>query len=84
MTIDYHDLGTIQPTLKKMYGKGKGGSMPVTIKKRKRKGKRATYTTSTPGGVKGRGMTLRNAIRQANLLRAVEHGWRPTGKPARR
>ncbi|UCE51992.1 MAG: hypothetical protein JSV31_22435 [Desulfobacterales bacterium] len=41
------------------------------------------WTVSTPGGVKGRGMTLRNANRQIRLLNAVEHGWKPTGAPAR-
>ena len=53
--------------------------MPVTIKKdRKKKGK---YTVRTPGGVKGRGMTLRNAKRQVRLLNVIEHSnWRPTKK----
>jgi hypothetical protein len=38
------------------------------------------YTVSTPGGVKGRKMTLRNAKAQARLLNAVEHSdWRPDG-----
>lgn len=54
-------------------------NMPVKIKKSKGK-----YTVSTPGGVKGRNMTRANALKQANLLRAVEHDWKPTGKPARR
>lgn len=50
--------------------------MPVTIRKDpKRKGK---FKTSTPGGTKGTGMTLRNAKRQARLLYAVDHGWKPT------
>lgn len=50
--------------------------MPVTIRKDpKRKGK---YMTSTPGGNKGEGMTLRNAIRQKRLLQAVDHGWKPS------
>lgn len=38
---------------------------------------------STPGGVKAKAATPANATRQANLLRAVEHGWHPTGNPAR-
>lgn len=39
---------------------------------------------STPGGVKAKSTTPAKAKRQANLLRAVEHGWIPTGKPARK
>ena len=42
------------------------------------------YRVSTPGGVKAKRTTLRKAKRQANLLRAVDHGWKPTGRPARR
>jgi hypothetical protein len=39
------------------------------------------YTTSTPSGVKGRGMTLRNAKAQERLLNAMEHSnWRPGGR----
>jgi len=41
------------------------------------------YRVSTPGGVKAKSTTKTKAKRQANLLRAVEHGWKPTGKPAR-
>jgi len=60
--------------------------MPVTIeqesdsplKKVYKSRKRKRYRVSTPKGVKGRGMTLRNAKRQARLLNAVEHGWKPT------
>lgn len=37
----------------------------------------------TPGGVKAKSTTPAKAKRQANLLRAVEHGWKPTGEPAR-
>jgi len=37
---------------------------------------------STPGGVKSKGSTQENAVKQARLLNAVEHGWKPTGKPA--
>lgn len=36
----------------------------------------------TPGGVKSKATTPEKAKRQANLLRGVEHGWKPTGKPA--
>lgn len=46
---------------------------------RKRKNKDGTYTVSSPNGVKGRKMTLRNANAQIRLLNAVEHSdWRPT------
>lgn len=52
--------------------------MPVRVKKTD------GYRVSTPGGVKARHTTRAKAQRQANLLRAVEHGeWRPTGRPAR-
>ena len=52
--------------------------MPATISRdRKRKGK---YTVRTPGGVKGHGMTLRNAKRQVRLLNAIDHGLKPTKK----
>lgn len=37
----------------------------------------------TPGGIKAKSTTPAKAKRQANLLRAVEHGWKPTGEPAR-
>mgnify|MGYP001578376646 CR=1 FL=1 len=46
--------------------------------------KRGKVKVSTPGGTKSKGTTMAKAKRQANLLRAVEHGWEPTGKPARR
>lgn len=51
--------------------------MPVKIKKKD------GYQVSTPGGVKAKSTTKTKAKRQANLLRAVERGWKPTGKPAR-
>jgi len=41
------------------------------------------YRVSTPGGVKAKKTTKKKAQRLANLLRGIEHGWRPTGKPAR-
>lgn len=37
----------------------------------------------TPGGVKAKATTPGKAKAQANLLRAVEHGWHPTGAKAR-
>ena len=47
--------------------------MPYTKRKTKK-----GYTVSSPRGVKGRGMTLRNAKSQIRLLNAVEHSdWRP-------
>lgn len=52
--------------------------MPVTVKKVGSK-----YAVRTPGGVKSYGTTKAKAKRQATLLRAIEHGWKPTGKPAR-
>jgi len=52
--------------------------MPVKTRKTDHK-----YRVSTPGGVKAKGTTRKKAKRQANLLRGVEHGWRPTGRKAR-
>ena len=49
--------------------------MPVKIKKNKNGG----YQVSTPGGIKGKNMTLENAKSQERLLNAVEHGFKPTG-----
>lgn len=51
--------------------------MPVDVKKLDHK-----YRVSTPGGIKAKGTTKTKAYRQARLLRAVDHGWKPTGKPA--
>jgi hypothetical protein len=53
--------------------------MPVKMTKLK-SGK---VRVSTPGGVKSKGSTPTNAKRQRNLLNAVEHGWKPSGAPAR-
>lgn len=36
----------------------------------------------TPGGVKAKATTPAKAKRQARLLNAVEHGWKPTGAKA--
>lgn len=52
--------------------------MPVSIHKTDGK-----YSVSTPGGTKAFGTTRKKAERQATLLRAIDHGWKPTGKPAR-
>jgi len=51
--------------------------MPVTIRKTN------GYRVSTPGGVKAKHTTKAKAKRQANLLRGIEHGWKPTGKKKR-
>jgi len=53
--------------------------MPVKV----RKTKGGKYRVSTPGGVKSKGSTKANAESQKRLLNAVEHGWKPTGEPAR-
>ena len=55
--------------------------MPYSL--RKRDGKWAVVNTDT-GNVKGTHESKPKATRQLNLLRAVKHGWRPTGKPARK
>lgn len=39
---------------------------------------------STPNGVHAKSTTMVKAKRQARLLNAVEHGWKPTGKKAKR
>jgi len=52
--------------------------MPVRVRKVN------GYRVSTPGGVKAKHTTKKKAEAQANLLRGVEHGWKPTGKPARK
>lgn len=53
--------------------------MPVNITKTD-----GRYRVRTPGGTKAKGTTKEKAMAQANLLRGVEHGWRPTGKPRRK
>jgi len=40
------------------------------------------YSVRTPGGVKAKKTTKKKAEAQKRLLNAVEHGWKPTGKPA--
>lgn len=51
--------------------------MPVEIKKVD------GYRVSTPGGVKAKRTTKKKAEAQKRLLHGVEHGWEPTGKPAK-
>lgn len=52
--------------------------MPVKVKKVN------SYQVSTPGGVKAKGTTKKKAEAQKRLLNAVEHGWKPTEKPAKK
>lgn len=40
------------------------------------------YRVSTPGGVKAKSTTKAKAEAMKRLLNAVEHGWKPTGKPS--
>lgn len=39
------------------------------------------YRVSTPNGVHAKGTTKAKAESQQRLLNAVDHGWKPTGKP---
>lgn len=41
------------------------------------------YRVKHGGKVSAKKTTKAKAQRQANLLRGIEHGWEPTGKPAR-
>ena len=52
--------------------------MPVTIRKKD------GYEVRTPSGVKAKNTTKQKAEAQKRLLNAVEHGWKPTGKPAQK
>lgn len=49
--------------------------MPVKVTRR---GSR--YRVSHGGKVSAKSTTRRKAARQANLLRGLAHGWRPTGR----
>lgn len=49
--------------------------MPATIRKVK-----GGYRVSTPGGVKAKQTTKAKAMRQARLLRGIEHGMKPRKK----
>jgi hypothetical protein len=53
--------------------------MPVKITK-----KDGGFSVSTPGGVKAKDTSYRNAMAQKRLLQGVEHGWKPTGAPAKK
>lgn len=48
--------------------------MPVTLTKLKN----GKVRVSTPNGVHAMGTSLAKAEKQARLLRAVEHGWKPS------
>lgn len=52
--------------------------MPVTIRKVD------GYRVSTPRGVKAKSTTAAKAKKQKRLLNAVEHGFKPTGKAAKK
>lgn len=53
--------------------------MPVKVRKVK-----GGYSVRTPNGVHAKKTTKSKAESQARLLRAVEHGWKPTGKKVTR
>jgi hypothetical protein len=53
----------------------------MPYKKTKLSGKnKGKVRVSGPGGVHAKATTPKNAEAQLRLLRAVEHGWKPTGK----
>jgi len=52
--------------------------MPVKIKKVD------GYRVSTPHGVRAKSTTKKKAEAQERLLNAMEHGWKPTGAPAKK
>jgi len=54
--------------------------MPYSIRKADSKFKVVNKET---GKVKGTHTSREKAEKQINLLRGVEHGWEPTGKPTR-
>ncbi len=39
---------------------------------------------TSPSGTKSKATTPAKAKKQMNLLRGVEHGWKPAGKPVRK
>lgn len=51
--------------------------MPVKIKKVN------GYRVTHGGKISAKRTTKKKAQAQANLLRGIEHGWKPTGKKAR-
>lgn len=50
--------------------------MPVSIKSVGH----GKYSVRTPNGVKAKATTKTKADRQARLLRAIDHGWKPDGR----
>lgn len=42
------------------------------------------FQVATPNGVHAKGTTLEKAEAQERLLNAVDHGWKPTGQPAKK
>ena len=52
--------------------------MPVRVTKVK-----GGYRVTHGGQVSAKRTTKRNALAQSRLLRAVAHGWKPTGKKAK-
>jgi len=44
---------------------------------------RGRVRVTSPHGVKAKSTTPAKAHRQMNLLKALEHGWAPTGKKAK-
>lgn len=46
--------------------------------------KRVQVLNAKTGHVFAKHSTAANAKRQENLLRAIEHGWKPTGKGAKK
>ena len=40
------------------------------------------YKVRTPNMVHAKGTTKEKALKQQRLLNAIDHGWKPTGKPA--
>lgn len=55
--------------------------MPYAIRKR---GTKFAVINTVTNDVKGTHASRTKAQRQLNLLRGVKHGWKPTGKPARK
>jgi hypothetical protein len=49
--------------------------MPVKIRKTKK-----GYQVSTPNQIHAKGTTKSKAMRQARLINAVDHGWKPSKK----
>lgn len=50
-------------------------AMPVSV----RKIGPNQYQVRTPSGVRAKNTTKSKARKQAKLLRAIDHGWQPTG-----